>query len=60
MTQAVRLLDSILLNTWLRDGRKNLGPGQVILNLSNNNRNILKNLRSEDLKNIRLDSIFGS
>jgi hypothetical protein len=38
----------------------NKGPGQVVLELSQEKRDLLKTLKSEDLTNQRFDSIWGT
>lgn len=37
-----------------------LGPGQVVIKMSAEKREILKTLTSDDLQNIRPDTIFGT
>lgn len=58
MSQSLDLLREIIINTYLRDGRKHLGPGQIILKLPEEKREILKGLTSEELQNIRPDSLW--
>ena len=36
-----------------------LGPGQMVMRMSADKREILKTLKSEDLQNIRPDAIWG-
>ncbi len=51
--------DLVLLmpDSWKAPWTK-LGPGQVILKMSQEKRDIIKNLKSEDLQNVRPDSCF--
>lgn len=55
MSKALDLLEDILVNICLYDsGRyKKMGPGQVILSLPTEKREILAELTSEELSNIR-------
>jgi hypothetical protein len=52
------LLENLISNSWFRDGMKHLGPGQVIMRLPEEQRNILKELKSSDLENMRFDYIW--
>lgn len=60
MSRALDLLRDIILNTWLRGERKNLGPGQIILELPEEKREILKELTSDEVGSIRPDSLLVS
>ncbi len=59
MSRALELLEHILGAMWFRDGRKDIGPGQVVLNLPQSQRDILSELTSAEMKNVRPDYIFG-
>lgn len=59
MSKALDCLVDVIFSVWMRDGCKHLGPGQVVLRLSSDKREILKDLKSDDLANIRPDFIFG-
>lgn len=54
--KATEILESLTL--WIPDGWRKLGPGQVILRLSKEQRDILKNLKSDDLVSLRPDSLY--
>ena len=57
MSKASELIEHILYS--MTDRTKAKGPGQVVLGLSEEKRNVLKELTSEELQNIRPDSIWG-
>lgn len=60
MSKASELLDNIIAHIFCGVSKKNLGPGQYIMNLSQEKRDILKTLTSDELSNRRPDSIFGA
>lgn len=61
MSKASDFLHNFLSFTTLMPGQyDHLGPGQVVLRMSEDKRKILSELKSEDLQNIRVDAIFGS
>lgn len=58
MSKASDKLDEIIASVGLDSNKR--GPGQVILRLPQTTRDILKELKSDDLVAIRPDSIWGS
>lgn len=59
MSEALELLERISCGIYTERFR-NKGPGQVVLSLSEEKREILKGLTSEELQNIRPDAIWGT
>lgn len=57
MSEASDKLDEIIASVW---SDTKLGPGQIILRLPQTTRDILKELKSDDLVAIRPDYIWGS
>lgn len=57
MSKAMKLLEEIMFGVWTEDSRK-LGPGQVVLRLKQEERDILKTLTSKELQNMRPDSFW--
>jgi len=61
----VEALDTLITASWLLDRYSSRGPkakipGVVVLEAKEKTRTALKKLKSDDIKNIRLDVIFGS
>lgn len=52
------LLFDLSLSIWCLPATR-VGPGQIVMGLPDEKREILKQLKSDDLKNIRPDVIWG-
>lgn len=55
--RALEALQELILTGWCRDGWPHLGPGKVLAKAKPENRELLKMLTSDDVCNVRLDSI---
>lgn len=61
MKEAVRIIENMCrhirtLSPGIYNGK---GPGQAVLGLSEAKRDIIKELKSSDLQNMRYDSVWG-
>lgn len=59
MSKAMELLDDVILTSYCRDGMRHLGPGQVVMRLPPEKREILSQLTSDEVASVRPDTVFG-
>ena len=59
MSKVLEVLDDAMMMCFWRDGMKHLGPGQVVMKLSPEKREILSKLTSEEAQSLRPDLIYG-
>ena len=58
MSKAMKLLEEIMFGCIFSESSRKLGPGQIVLRLSQEKRDVLKELTSEEMQNMRPDSFW--